>query len=145
MLTNRFFPMAGFDDLRREVDRLFNPVPTRGDGPSFRAGSYPPINVWEDGENLYLEAEIPGVPMKDLDIEVVGRDVTIKGKRERAAEEGANYHRHERGYGEFSRFLTLPIDVQADKVEATLKDGVLTVVLPKAEGARAKKITVKTG
>lgn len=81
--------------------------------------------------------------MDSLEIEVVGRDLSIKGRRDAGSDEGAEYHRHERGNGEFSRVLTLPTDVQVDKVSAVLHNGVLTITLPKAEGARARKIAVQ--
>jgi HSP20 family protein len=75
---------------------------------------------------------------------VVGSDLTIRGKRGEEPSEGTAYHRRERGAGEFNRVLRLPIEVDADRVEATLRDGVLLVKLPKAESARPKKIKVST-
>ena len=76
------------------------------------------------------------------DVTVVGGDLTIRGRRGDAPGEGTTYHRRERGAGEFTRVVRLPIDVDADRVEATLKDGVLLVKLPKAESAKPKKIKV---
>ena len=88
-------------------------------------------------------SEIPGVTQEDLEILVVGNELTIKGRRGTAEEEDASYHRRERGTGEFSRTVTLPVDIKAEAVDATLKDGVLTLSLPKADEARPRKITVK--
>lgn len=143
MLTNRLFPVVAFQDLRREMDRMIDTAVRGVNGRSFRASAYPPLNVWEDASSLFVEAEVPGVPMDKLEIEVVGRDLSIKGRRDAISGENLEYHRHERGNGEFSRFLTLPADVQVDKVSAILRDGVLTITLPKAEGARARKIAVQ--
>lgn len=143
MLTNRLFPVVAFQDLRREMDRMLENTFRGPNGRSFRAGVYPPVNVWEDAENLFVEAELPGVPMGNLEIEVVGRDLSIKGRRDAVSGENLQFHRQERGSGEFSRFLTLPADVQVDKVSAVLRDGVLTITLPKADEARARKISVQ--
>ncbi|MEX0676669.1 MAG: Hsp20/alpha crystallin family protein [Pirellulales bacterium] len=135
--------------LRDEMDRLvsgfFGPrsagAPARGD---WTARSFPALNVWEQGEVIYAEAEVPGLKSEDLDISVVGGDLTIRGRRGAEPREGVAYHRQERGTGEFNRVLRLPDEVDAGKVEATLVDGVLLVKLPKAESARPKKIKVET-
>jgi HSP20 family protein len=136
------FPPLG--QLRGEVDRLFEDFfganSTRSAG---RAGVFPPLNVWEREHDLVLEAELPGLKHEDLDIQVVGNELTLKGRRVDSATEGAAYHRRERGTGEFVRVLRLPVEVNAEKVEASLKDGVLTITLPKAESARPRKIEVR--
>jgi len=137
---NGFHPVA---QLQNEMDQLVSSF--FGSGQASRmplARTFPPLNVWEDAENLFAESEIPGLKSEDLDITVVGSDLTIRGSRGGEAREGAIYHRRERGYGEFNRVLRLPIEVDADKVEATLKDGVLLIKLPKAESAKPKKIKV---
>lgn len=142
MLFNRSDWMAPFDELRREVDRLFEGFGRRWDGSLFEP-AFPAVNVWEDDENLYAEAEIPGVKREDLEVYTVGDELTIKGRREPCSDEKVSYHRRERGTGEFTRIVTLPAEVKADEVEATYRDGVLTVRMPKAESARPKRITVK--
>ena len=145
--VNTLLPVA---QLRDEMDRLVNEffVP-EANGPQRRwartAGGFPPLNVWEDGDALYAEAEIPGVKSDDLDISVIAGDLTIRGRRGQPQQEGVAYHRQERGTGEFNRVLRLPVDVDANKVEATLNDGVLLIKLPKAESAKPKKIKVASG
>jgi HSP20 family protein len=142
--TNGLIPLA---QLRDEMDRLasdfFGPqsgrLPARW---SWTAQGFPALNVWEDGEVLYAEAEVPGMKSEDLDVSVVGSDLTIRGRRGGEAHEGAAYHRQERGTGEFNRVLRLPVEVDAGKVEASLTDGVLLIKLPKAESAKPKKIKV---
>jgi HSP20 family protein len=130
--------------LRNEVDRLLTGFlgPT-ADGflPAvFR--NQPPVNVWEEQEALKVEMELPGVKIEHLDISVAGNELSIKVDRPDVAQEGVTYHRRERPVGSFSRIVRLPVEVDADRVEADLRDGVLTIVLPKAECAKPRKINV---
>jgi HSP20 family protein len=143
---NGFGPLL---QLRDEMDRLvgdfFGPV-TASVVPRVapQPRSFPALNVWETPEAVFAEAEVPGLKAEDLDVSVVGTDLTIRGKRGEALREGAAFHRQERGAGEFNRVLRLPIEVNADRVEASLKDGVLLIKMPKAESAKPKKIKVST-
>ncbi|MBN1347740.1 MAG: Hsp20/alpha crystallin family protein [Phycisphaerae bacterium] len=143
MLLSEWSPGSAFSELRREMDRLFDGYLGTNGGRARPAG-FPALNVWEDGDNLYAEAEIPGVPMEDLEIYVVGNELTVKGQRKPADQEGIVCHRQERGMGSFSRSLTLPSDVDSEKVQAKLCNGVLTLTMPKAEAARPKRIEIKT-
>jgi len=142
MMTGRLNLWAPYGDLRREIDRLFDAF-TAGNGGTARTRAFPTVNLWEEGNNLYLEAELPGVVRDELDISAAGSELTLHGRRTPRRGEELTYHRQERGYGEFTRVLTLPVEIDAEKIEATLKDGVLTLTLPKAEAARARKIKVK--
>ena len=144
MFELRRFPTLPMLDLRREIDRLFNGfLGAEAFAPSV-ARPFPALNLWEDGDRLLAEAEVPGMDLSDLEIFIQGNELTVKGHRKPLEDASAVYHRRERGTGEFTRFLTLPNDVDSNRVEAVLKDGVLTIVMPKAEHARARKITVKT-
>jgi len=106
---------------------------------------YPALNTWEDGEHAYVEAELPGLSLEDVEVYVSGDEVTIGGERKiPAASADAAWHRRERAQGRFTRTLTLPWEVDADKVEATLRDGVLLVKLPKCESCRPKRVKVQT-
>lgn len=137
-------PMFPFNELRREIGRLLEGFEWRR--PGFGAAArFPALNVWEDGEALHAEAELPGVHLEDLEILVVGNELTIKGHRQEREGQNLTYHRQERGMGEFSRAISLPVEIDADKVEATLRNGVLTLRLPKAEVARPKKINISAG
>ncbi len=140
MFALRRFP-APLNELRREVERLFDGVTDHDWFGGLRP--YPAMNLWEDGERLFAEAEVPGLEMNDLEIFIHGNELSVKGHRKPVDGKDAVYHRHERGTGEFARYLTLPVEVNPDKVEASLKDGVLMIVMPKAESARARKIAVK--
>ncbi|MEJ5366001.1 MAG: Hsp20/alpha crystallin family protein [Desulfosoma sp.] len=130
------------DRLRREMDRLFTGF--RGFRP-LRVGVFPPLNVSEDKDNLYVRAELPGINPGDIEISVEGDTLTLRGER-KSAEVGENvsYHRREREFGRFRRSLTLPTRINTDKVEAVFKNGILRITLPKAEEVRPKQIAVKT-
>ena len=107
---------------------------------------YPPLNLWEDDDNLYVEAELPDLELSDLEILVTGdNQLSIKGERKPAEQEKGMWHRQERGHGGFSRMGELPQYVDSDKVTAESKLGVLTVTLPKRKELEARRIEVKTG
>jgi HSP20 family protein len=115
------------------------------DAPNERvsAGVFPLINLTEDKDNYYVRAELPGVKSDELDVQVTGNNLAISGERKIAAEdESARYHRREREAGTFSRMIVLPGEVNTDKVEADLENGVLTIVIAKAEIAKPKQISV---
>jgi HSP20 family protein len=123
-----------------EMNRLFD----RWNGPGSSAGGFPPVNVWEENDHLHVEAELPGLDLKNLEIYVTGgNELTIKGRRQAVASERGAWHRRERAEGEFHRTLTLPYPVDADKVEARLEQGILHVTLAKHESARPRKIPVR--
>jgi HSP20 family protein len=136
-----------FDELermRRDMDRLSEGL-TRGIFREPMAGVFPLMNVTEDKDSYYVRAELPGLKADDLDISVTGDTLSISGERKIPAEdERAQYHRREREAGKFSRIVSLPAQVDTGKVEARCTDGVLTVILPRAEAAKPKQIAVKT-
>ena len=137
-------PSAPFGELRREVDRLFDSfVGGVNRGLQFRGRSDPPVNLWEDHECVYAEIEVPGLSMSDIEVHVIGGELSVKGQRSDKRGEDVNYLRQERVSGDFSRSLTISAEVDADKIDAVLKDGVLTVTLPKADGVKPRKIPVK--
>jgi HSP20 family protein len=107
-----------------------------------RAWSGTPLAMWEDDDHICVEAELPGVTDKDLDITVHNGMLFIRG--ERRPEEGRRYLYNGRPYGRFERVVTLPEAVKTDEVQAALKDGVLCINLPKSPEARPKKIALKT-
>ena len=129
--------------FQTEMNRLFDRF--GGDGNrGFGPGGYPALNVWEDDAAVHVEAELPGVEFKDLEIYVSGgNELTLKGERKPALPEKGVWHRQERTFGTFTRSLTLPFRVDPDKVEARLENGVLRVKLAKHESARPRKIAVK--
>jgi len=132
------------DDLRREMDRVFNNYNLGFLHRPTRRAAFPALNVWDNAECVFVEAEVPGVSPEDIAVSAIGNELTLKGRRPPIEGQKLVFHRQERGDGEFMRILTLPCDVNADKVEATIKDGVLRVELPKAAAARPRQIAVKT-
>ena len=129
--------------LRRDMDRLFNVLwPGEEPGP----GVFPAMNVTQDDDRYYVRAELPGIRTGDLKVSVERNKLSVAGKREiREEGDGVSYHRRERAGGSFSRSITLPDELNADAVEAKYNDGILTMVLPKAEAVKAREITVKVG
>lgn len=109
------------------------------------AADFPAFNLWADDEGVVLTSELPGVKLDDLDISIAGKNVTVKGSRA-APELGekATRVRHERAEGKFERSFQLPFSIEASKVEATLKNGVLTLTLPRAENEKPRKIAVQS-
>ncbi|MFQ5490484.1 MAG: Hsp20/alpha crystallin family protein [Phycisphaerae bacterium] len=130
------------DNLNRLFDDVFEELPQAGVGPWFEP-TFPAVNVWEDSENVYAEAEMPGMKLENIELLIAGDELAIKGERSPADEDNTTYHRKERSAGRFSRLLRLPIDVKADGVEATLRDGILEVTMPKSDEARPRKVEVK--
>jgi len=103
----------------------------------------PALNVVEDGDSVVIEAEVPGLKSGDVEVSFESGELTLKGEKKFEAKENAPVHRRERVYGAFTRTLTLPWEIAADKITAEMKDGVLTVVLTKAEVAKPRKVAVK--
>ncbi len=137
-------PFEELDRMRRQMDQLFEDLSGTRLRTLTRSGVFPAVNLTEDKNNFYIRAELPGVQSEGLDIEATAGGVAITGERKiPAAEEGARYHRREREAGRFSRIINLPSEINADQVEASLSNGILTVVVPKAEKAKPRQITVK--
>ena len=135
--------ISDFDRLRQEVNRLFNVFSPCTE--PFASRVYPALNLTDDGNNFYFRAELPGVKPESLDISVVEGQLLLRGERKIEPEEQkAGYHRRERESGFFRRTIALPARVDPGKVSAGMKNGVLTVTLPRAEEAKPRKIGVKT-
>lgn len=133
------------NQFRQEMDQAFGrwgvDVPSR---PSL-AISYPAMNLWEDDEAVNVEAELPGIKLDDLEIAVLGDDqLLVKGTRAACQPAQADWYRQERPVGDFDRTIALPTSVIANKVEARLENGVLSIRLPISPAAKPTKITVKS-
>jgi HSP20 family protein len=144
----------------RELDPVFRGFRTHLDslfedwfGRSMGGALAPRVDVSETAREMRLTVELPGVAENDIDVSLSGNELTIKGEKKSGREEkkeqdeGRVFHRVERSYGAFQRTMTVPFDVAPDKVSAQFKDGVLTITLPKPEGAaeqpQARRIEVK--
>ncbi len=135
--------LEDFEKARRQMDRLVSAFTGSGQAPAV-SGVFPPLTVRDDTDKICVEAEIPGIKAEDLDISVIGRTLTISGERKFEEAENVNYHRRERKWGSFRKALTLPEDVNADAIQAECKNGVLKIILPKAESAKPRKISIKS-
>jgi len=141
--TNRWIdPLDLVTDLRDDVNRLFSSSLRRGPLTNFEE-FLPNLEVKEDENQFLLHLDLPGMERKDLDISVSGNVLTVKGERkEEESKKGKGYFYSERKYGSFQRSVELPAEVDADKVAACYKDGVLELMLPKSEKAKPKQIKV---
>ena len=135
-------PVSGLLSLQRELERAFENPFGLDLGVSGR-GVFPLVNIFSEPDGYIVRLEIPGVSPEDLHIETQGRTLTIKGNRERCGPEGAGFHRRERDSGEFSRSLQLPDSLDLMRGEASHKNGILTIRVPKREEAKPRQITVK--
>ena len=138
-------PQGELEQLQRRMGRLFQDAYGREGRPG-RAGVYPLVNISEDRDHIFVRAELPGVQAADLEITLQDHNLIIRGERKIAAEDKqVNYHRRERESGFFRRIVPLPGAVQGDKVEASCKDGILTIKMAKPEEVKPRKIEVKVG
>jgi len=130
------------DQLQREMNRLFDATSKER---VFNSPSYPAINIWTNEDGQLISAEMPGVHPDNIDIDVTGDALSISGvrKQDEVAKE-AHYHRRERSFGSFSRTIQLPFMVDTNMVEASFKNGILLVNLPRAEADKPKKIVIKS-
>lgn len=138
--TRAWSPFEELRDLQREMNRLFD-----GYESGTTMSRFPALNVWGNPESVVVTAELPGLEIDDLDIQVVNNQLTIKGERkgDKPAED-AVCHRCERDAGKFVRTVRLPYVVESDKVTATYENGVLTVTMPRHEATKPKRIEIKT-
>jgi len=136
-------PLNELDRLRQQMDKWQGAL-SGGAFPIPAAGVFPLTNVTEDKDNYYVRAELPGIKSDELDIQVTVKGISISGERKIPVEgNNVKYHRREREAGKFSRTINLPEDVDVNKVDASLKNGILTVTIPKAEIAKPRQISIK--
>jgi HSP20 family protein len=132
--------LRSLNDVQHEMNRLFD----RWGRHPLGLGEFPTINLWEEDNSLYLEAELPGLELQDLELFVTGHNqFTLKGERKPPVLAKALQHRQERGFGKFTRTLTLPYAVNEEAIEARFENGILKVRLPKHEAAKPRKIEIK--
>lgn len=140
-------PFRDFERMRRDMDRLWESFFERGVRRTDEEGEWlPSIDVAETKNDVVVKAEIPGMDPKDIDISLTDGLLTIKGeKKEEREEKEKDYHLVERSYGAFTRSVRLPKEVQRDKINASYRNGILTVTLPKSEEAKKKEVKIKVG
>jgi len=138
--TPTFAPAPAYPINR--LDTFFDRFFDDDGGFSGRAWAGMPVAMWEDEDHIFIEAELPGLEDKDVDVSVHNGMLFIRG--ERTPEQGRHYLYDSRSYGRFERVITLPEAVNTDDVQATLTNGILAISLPKSPEAKPKKITLKT-
>ncbi|MGA7123777.1 MAG: Hsp20/alpha crystallin family protein [Polyangiaceae bacterium] len=141
--------LRAFDQLQRRIDRTFDswaaPSPAADRLRRRATASWPATNVFETKESFIVKAEVPGLAENDVSVSVEDDALVVRGERKCTAPEGYTAHLRERASVAFTRKLPLPARVDADGVAATLRDGVLTITLPKAKDALPRQVTVKAG
>lgn len=129
-------PWKEFERMERMISRFM-----RG-GDSY---DFPAANMWIAPDNSVVTTEVPGIEPNNIDISVSGKTVTLRGARKTdELKEGGAYHRRERRHGQFSRTVELPFNIEADKVHARFSKGILSIVLPRAEAEKPRKIEIKS-
>jgi len=130
--------------LREEINRVFEePFGALSQATGFFGGWSPSLDVYEDKDNVFVKAELPGMKKEDIDVSLTGDTLTISGQRKEAQEtKDAENYRSERFFGRFQRSITLPHAVDPNKIQASYKDGILTVTCAKSEEAKRKQIDV---
>jgi len=147
-LSRRRTPASPFDalwGLRNDLDRVFNGFPQTVEAP---LSGYMPAEVLETDNDVQFRIEVPGLKPEEIEVTVENNVLTVSGERKWEHEEGkpeGEYHLFERSYGRFERSFALPKRVDANRINATCEHGVLSVVLPKMEEAKPRRITVQPG
>lgn len=133
-------PFERLFNLQRSLD-AFRTSDWLARGPS-SGGTYPPLNVFRQGDDFVVVTELPGIKRDDVSIEVQGDRVRISGSKTIQYAEGASLHRRERRAGHFDRTIAIPVEIDADRVKAEYRDGVLALFLPRTERDKPKSITI---
>jgi HSP20 family protein len=146
MALVRWNPARDLMRMREEMDRLFHEFSRPGDSEegTWMRGSWAPlVDIYETDEAFILKAELPGFSKEDVQVELHGNRLALRGERKHETEaKEEQYHRRERAYGRFERVFWLPTTVDADKIQAHFSNGVLELRLPKSEAAKPKRIAI---
>jgi HSP20 family protein len=148
MALARWTPARDISSIRDEMNRLFNEFWGRGTSEegTWSAGAWmPPVDIYENDDALVVKAELPGFSKEDITVELKNNTLMLRGERKRETEmKEGNYQRMERTYGAFQRSFVLPTTVDQQKVQATYKDGILELNLPKVEAAKPKRVAISS-
>lgn len=135
-----YHPIDALFDLQRALDARLESGWLRDT--TSGTGAFPPINVFQQGDDIVAILEVPGVGKQDLEIQVKGNALRISGKKAITYPEGASLHRRERLGGTFDRTLTVPMQINADGIKAEYRDGVLALFIPRAESDKPRSIKI---
>lgn len=144
-LLSRRSPFGGLQQLEQRLDDLFGEM--GGDGESVVASAWRPVvDIFEQGDSIVVECELPGVERDKIDIQVEDDRLTIRGERReetKEEDEERDYYRSERRFESFQRVFSLPGNVDREAIEANLEDGVLRIVMPETEASKAQRIAIE--
>ena len=144
MTLVRWSPLQGFATLQEQMNRLLTENLARGSDEMECGGWLPAVDLREEDHQYVIDVELPGIKKEDIEVHMENNLLTIRGERhfrEEAKREG--YHRVERAYGKFARSFSLPTRVNPEGISASYKDGILEVLVPKAEESKPKRIDIK--
>jgi HSP20 family protein len=146
MALVRWTPMGNLQSFQHEMNRMFNQFFQGSNGEEAKVSTWnPSVDIYETDDALVIKAELPGVSKDDVSIDVHQNTLTLRGQRKHEAEvKDEQYHRVERSYGSFQRSFTLPSTIDYEKVQATFKDGVLELHLPRLESAKPRQIAINS-
>jgi len=139
-MMRRFDPLDALFDFQRALEASLESDWLRGG--TTGTGAFPPINVFQQGDNLVAVLEMPGVHKSDLEIQAKGNTIRISGKKAITYPEDVSLHRRERRWGSFDRSLTVPMQIKSDAVKAEYRDGILALFIPRAESDKSRSITI---
>jgi HSP20 family protein len=132
--------------MQHEMNRFFDEFFGEGRAELAEGAWMPSVDVSETDTEMKVRAELPGMTQDDIELNLQDNVLTLKGEKKQEKKEGKeDYHRMECCYGSFTRSFTLPASVEQDKVQASFKDGILEITLPKSEETKPKKISITTG
>ena len=138
-------PFSHLSSLRSAIDQVFGDYMGRPGVERSYGGVFPPLNITESENNLYVRAELPGVDPHEIEISPTADSITLMGERKvPKVNEEISYHQREREFGTFKRIINLSTKTNTEKISASYRNGILTVVLPKAEEMQPKQIKIKT-
>jgi HSP20 family protein len=143
-VMERWEPLRNLGDIQGEMNRLFDSVFARPSTVAAGERLWAPLtDMYETKDDLFITFELPGIREKEVSVSITGDVLTVKGERKLERDlKDEGYHRLERVYGRFERSVPLPMPVQADKVKATYRDGMLEIRLPKVEAVKPKEIKI---
>ena len=142
----RWTPMGNLLSFQHDMNRMFDQFFHGGNGEEAKVSTWrPSVDIYETDDALVIKAELPGVSKDDVSIDVHQNRLTLRGQRKHETDvKDEHYHRVERSYGSFQRSFTLPATVDAEKAEASFKDGVLELRLPRLESAKPRQIAIQS-
>lgn len=137
-----WLPFGSLSQFREEVNRLLEGSFGASGETGLLGGWTPPLDIYHDKDNLYVKAELPGLKKEEIELSLYEGVLTLSGERKQESHAEGKPLREERYYGRFQRSVTLPAEVDADKISASYRDGILEITLPKAEAAKPRQIEV---